>query len=232
MTSSPISAVSPITTPIPWSMKNRRPMVAPGWISMPVSERVTCVSTRANPRQPGLAHSRCAMRYDQIACRPEYTKAFSRSPRAAGSCVRAFCRSSRRVDRTVIARLLPDVIEECCRDVPFAEGADDRHDEFSCILRSLREFERGPHVGARRDAAEDALVGAKVPSDGDGIVEGDVDDLVIDCPVEDLGNEVGPDALDLVWSRIAAVEDRGIDRLDGADLHPRPSPLWPRPPPG
>ena len=29
-TSSPISDVSPITTPIPWSMKNRRPMFAPG----------------------------------------------------------------------------------------------------------------------------------------------------------------------------------------------------------
>jgi hypothetical protein len=27
--------VSPITTPVPWSMKNDFPIVAPGWMSMP-----------------------------------------------------------------------------------------------------------------------------------------------------------------------------------------------------
>ena len=37
--SSPISAVSPMTTPLPWSMKKRSPMLAPGWMSMPVQMR-------------------------------------------------------------------------------------------------------------------------------------------------------------------------------------------------
>src|SRR6478672_794214 len=45
MTSSPISAVSPMTTPMPWSMKKRRPMVAPGWISMPVRNRAASRSS-------------------------------------------------------------------------------------------------------------------------------------------------------------------------------------------
>ena len=31
------SAVAPMTTPVPWSMANEGPMVAPGWMSMPVS---------------------------------------------------------------------------------------------------------------------------------------------------------------------------------------------------
>ena len=30
--------VSPMTTPVPWSMKKSLPMVAPGWMSMPVRE--------------------------------------------------------------------------------------------------------------------------------------------------------------------------------------------------
>src|SRR5450756_1876258 len=34
---SPISVVSPITTPEPWSMNRPWPILAPGWISMPVS---------------------------------------------------------------------------------------------------------------------------------------------------------------------------------------------------
>jgi hypothetical protein len=44
--SSPISAISPMTTPMPWSMKTRRPMVAPGWISMPVAQRAMCEMKR------------------------------------------------------------------------------------------------------------------------------------------------------------------------------------------
>src|SRR5690606_5909148 len=39
MTSSPTTVVSPITTPMPWSMNSRRPIRAPGWISMPVVAR-------------------------------------------------------------------------------------------------------------------------------------------------------------------------------------------------
>ena len=51
--SSPISAVSPITTPMPWSMNTRRPIVAPGWISMPVIQRAKCDTNRAEPAQAG-----------------------------------------------------------------------------------------------------------------------------------------------------------------------------------
>ena len=31
-------AVSPMTTPVPWSMKKLAPIFAPGWISIPVAE--------------------------------------------------------------------------------------------------------------------------------------------------------------------------------------------------
>ena len=41
VTFSPTSAVSPITTPIPWSMNSPSPTRAAGWISIPVSERET-----------------------------------------------------------------------------------------------------------------------------------------------------------------------------------------------
>ena len=47
VTSSPISAVSPITTPQPWSMKKRRPMVAPGWMSIWVNMRAKKLRKRA-----------------------------------------------------------------------------------------------------------------------------------------------------------------------------------------
>ena len=41
VTHSPTSAVSPITTPIPWSMNSASPISAAGWISIPVSDRET-----------------------------------------------------------------------------------------------------------------------------------------------------------------------------------------------
>ncbi len=62
MTSSPISVVSPMTTPIPWSMKNRRPIVAPGWISTPVTDLTIWDSSRAARRVEGLPHNECATR--------------------------------------------------------------------------------------------------------------------------------------------------------------------------
>ena len=39
VTLSPTSAVSPITTPMPWSMNSPSPIRAAGWISIPVSAR-------------------------------------------------------------------------------------------------------------------------------------------------------------------------------------------------
>src|SRR2546423_124569 len=69
VTFSPISAVSPITTPMPWSMKRPRPMRAAGWISMPVMKRPTCDTHRALVVQPAC-QSRCATRWKASACTP------------------------------------------------------------------------------------------------------------------------------------------------------------------
>ena len=43
-----------MTMPMPWSMNTRRPIVAPGWISMPVSQRPRCEITRASQRKPAF----------------------------------------------------------------------------------------------------------------------------------------------------------------------------------
>jgi hypothetical protein len=53
VTSSPISAVSPMTVK-PWSMKKRLPMVAPGWMSIAVRKRAKWLTSRArkNSRPP------------------------------------------------------------------------------------------------------------------------------------------------------------------------------------
>ena len=38
----PIVAVSPITIPMPWSINNFFPILAPGWISIPVINLAIC----------------------------------------------------------------------------------------------------------------------------------------------------------------------------------------------
>ena len=68
-TSSPTSAVSPMTTPMPWSMKKRLPILAAGWISMPVAARAAWASARAANLWP-VCHRRCAARWAHSACTP------------------------------------------------------------------------------------------------------------------------------------------------------------------
>ena len=46
---SAVGANAVVTKDVPWSMKKRRPIVAPGWISIPVRKRLNCASMRAGP---------------------------------------------------------------------------------------------------------------------------------------------------------------------------------------
>ena len=48
-----------MTTPMPWSMKKRRPILAPGWISMPVTMRPTWETKRPSSRKR-ISQSQCA----------------------------------------------------------------------------------------------------------------------------------------------------------------------------
>ena len=52
VTFSPTSAVSPMTTPMPWSMNRPAPSRAAGWISMPVRKRPRWDRKRAATNQP------------------------------------------------------------------------------------------------------------------------------------------------------------------------------------
>ena len=87
VTSSPISAVSPITTPIPWSMK--KPVAdraRPGWISIPVIDRAIAAITRGSSGTPA-PYSACATRWASSAWTPGQVARISSepTPRAAGS---------------------------------------------------------------------------------------------------------------------------------------------------
>ena len=57
---------------MPWSMKTRRPIFAPGWISMPVKKRDTCERKRPSQCKPCVQHQ-CARRCITSACRPGIT---------------------------------------------------------------------------------------------------------------------------------------------------------------
>ena len=55
---------------------------------------------------------------------------------------------------------------------------------------------------------------------GDGVVGGDVEQLVPDPLVEDLGDDIGAEPLDLVWRGPALAQQRGLGGLDVEDLDP------------
>src|SRR5665647_1276054 len=265
-TSSPISAVSPMTTPMPWSMKKRRPICAPGWISTPVIARVSCEISRAAKRPPGLFHSRCESRCTQMACNPGEVSAISRRESTAGSRSIAASRSSRtraraerheRVDRPrgsggVTARSIDvslvkrravigaapfrkmdgdrdrtqatrtgsgeQVGEEDGGQVALTEGRDDHHDELARVLGPAGNLVGCRECSAGRDTDQQTLFLRSTPRPLNGGLGIDVDDLVVDLTVEDLGHEVGTEALNLVRAGSTAVEDRGLFGLDADDL--------------
>src|SRR4029079_11698854 len=221
MTSSPTSAVSPNTTPMPWSMKNLRPITAPGWISTPVIDRTTVMCTRTTGlAAPPRSHRRCASRYAQMACSPGEFSATSIRDAAAGSRVIAASRSSmmrRRARWVYKARVtgyappsVEEVGEEDRRQVPLAERRDDDHDRLAGVLGAPGDLVGGREGGTRGQPDEQALLLGGAPRPLDGGLGVDVDDLVVDVAVEDLGDEVGADALDLVGAGLATVEDRRL----------------------
>src|SRR6478735_7001947 len=265
MTSSPTSAVSPMTTPMPWSMKKRRPSRAAGWISTPVTERTTVASTRAGNRPPGCFHSACRPRWAQTACRPGDVSTRSSREFAAGS--RAMAPSTSSSARSASLRTRPngpayersseatrasdppsprtsvsgfsaglgswsicgavlmhellgvidvqrrsvdETLEEDGGQVALTERGDDDDDRLALVLLALGHLDGGRDGSARADADEQTLLrrGAAGPLHGR---------LGVD--VDDLRDEVGAEALDLVGAGLATVEDRGLRRLDGDDLH-------------
>ena len=69
VTSVPISAVSPITTPLAWSMNKPGPRTAAGWMSTPVSHNVSAEHSRADSLRR-RRQSQLLARYPQTACTP------------------------------------------------------------------------------------------------------------------------------------------------------------------
>ncbi len=104
---------------MPWSMKKRRPIVAPGWISTPVSQRVTL---RQGPRREAQPRRQSRFR---DAVRPHGVKAglqegdLETAARAAGSRSLAEEMSSRRRERTPTS-VFAQVLVERGREVALA----------------------------------------------------------------------------------------------------------------
>src|SRR5699024_7591545 len=101
------------------------------------------------------------------------------------------------------------------REVALTERRDDDDDQLARVLGALADLDRGMERGTRGDPDEQALLLGGATRDGDGRVGVDVEDLVVDRGVEDLGDEVRAEALDLVRAGRSAVEDRRLGRLDG-----------------
>src|SRR6478609_13704 len=118
----------------------------------------------------------------------------------------------------------PSVHEICVQnrgEVALAERRHNHHDQLSFVLRASRDLDCRVDRGAGGDADQEALALGRVAGHRHGGLGVHVDDLVIDGPVEDLGDEIGPDALDLVRTGRSAVQDRRFGRLHSDDLHAR-----------
>src|SRR5690606_9385860 len=74
------------------------------------------------------------------------------------------------------------------------------------------------HSGAGGDPSEDPLLGGESSSGVNGLVDIDVEHLVVNLGVQNFGHKVRADALDLVRSGLPAGQDRGLFGLHRDDL--------------
>src|SRR4051812_3851189 len=215
VTSSPISAVSPITTPEPWSMKRPGPIVAAGWISTPVAARTKVATVRGTSGTPAPCRA-WARRWASSACTPGHVARISLrpTPRAAGSRSRAAA-TSRLTSLTTRATVPSPSMrrslrtEERHRDVALSGVGEHRDDPLAARLGTPRELACRPHVRPARDAAEDALDAREVERSVDRVLVAHGDDLVEQVAVEHRRDEAGADPIDAMRPWCAAREHRG-----------------------
>src|SRR5215212_3783680 len=104
--------------------------------------------------------------------------------------------------------LLLQPFEQGARNVPLRERARDRDDALAFHLRPGGDFEGDRDVRAGGDAARDALKLGELARGIEGGLVADRDHLVDDRAVQDVGNEAGADALNLVRSGLSDRQHR------------------------
>src|SRR5215468_1794092 len=121
----------------------------------------------------------------------------------------------------VVAALVAEGREEVRVQIALAEARDDHDHELPLVLRSLRVLDRGRHVRAGRDPAEDPLLGGQAARHLEGGVVVDQDDLVEQLGVEHVRDEPRTQTLDLVLAGRLARDHGAVRRLDGDRLEAR-----------
>src|SRR5580698_4062585 len=133
---------------------------------------------------------------------------------AASASVRASFRVLGRLGWSAIAL---NSFEQHRRQIALRERRHDRENGFAGVLRTLADLKGRRDRSPRGNAAGNALVARHRPRGLDRGGAVDLDDLVDHRTVEDLRNEAGADALNLVRRMLAAGQDRALLRLHGDD---------------
>src|SRR4029077_11280921 len=103
-------------------------------------------------------------------------------------------------------------------EVALAGVVDDRHHRRQLGV-ATGQLERGGHVAAARDAAEDALLAGQPPGDVHALLGGGGDHAGEQRDVQVSGHEAVADALDAVVAPRAPREECALGRLYRVELH-------------
>ena len=114
--------------------------------------------------------------------------------------------------------LLAETGKERGREIALGKGRNDDDDGLAGIFLPLAKLDGRGQRSTRGNANRHPFKPRYEPSMLESLVIADGDHLVIDMGVENGGGKACADALDLVWTGIAAGENRAVGRLDGHDL--------------
>src|SRR6202034_245336 len=91
------------------------------------------------------------------------------------------------------------------------------HDHDVALAEAFRDLERGATVGSGGDTDEQALFARNAPREHGRILVAHRDHFIVNGGIEIGRDKAGADALNLVETRLAALQHRRILRLDRDD---------------
>ena len=115
--------------------------------------------------------------------------------------------------------LVADVVEKYGGDVALTVVAGNGDDGFAAVFFQRSKPQGSVDIGTGGDAAKDAFFGSEFAGGLNGIFVGDGVDIIKYFAVQDVGDEVGAETLNLMGASLAGGEQGGCFWFHTVDFH-------------
>lgn len=114
--------------------------------------------------------------------------------------------------------LIPQALEQCCRQVTFSKGRNDGNNALSLVFWALGHLSGSQDGSSGTDSTKDSFFCGHVAGHLHGILATDLNDFVQQTGVGVSGDETSTDSLDLVRTGLSSAQDCRLNGFDRDNL--------------